>query len=338
MALGPLMLDVQGTCLTPEEVALLKNPVVGGVILFARNFIDIEQLVALVTEIRAARGELLIAVDQEGGRVQRFREGFTRLPPMQQLGALLGVGDDASSIQFIEDCGWLMAAEVMACGVDFSFAPVLDVDDCGCEVIGDRAFSADPTRVVAAASAFMRGMRQAGMATTGKHFPGHGGVREDSHLETPFDRRSMDQIRQRDLLPFTRLTGQLDAVMPAHIVFPEVDSQPVGFSPIWLQGVLRGELGFDGVIFSDDLSMKGADVAGGYGDKARSALAAGCDMVLVCNNREGAMEVIDYLAAQPLRPNPRLPTMAMKNRVSSSRLYADPRWRQTRKKLHKEQF
>lgn len=331
MVFGPLMLDLEGLSLTQEEAELLRHPCVGGVILFARNFVAIEQLTALVAEIRAVRADLLLAVDQEGGRVQRFREGFTRLPPMQRLGSPQGQLD----LALLRDCGWLMAAEVMACGVDFSFAPVLDVDDCGCEVIADRSFNADPAVATTAARAFIEGMHEAGMAVTGKHFPGHGGVRADSHLETPFDYRTLAELEARDLIPFRNLVGQLDAVMPAHIVFPAVDTLPVGFSPRWLQQILRRDCGFTGVIFSDDLSMKGADIAGGYTDKARCALQAGCDMLLVCNNRAGALEVLDYLAGRSAAVNPRLGKMASKPHFSLPQLQASERWRNTRARLEK---
>jgi beta-N-acetylhexosaminidase len=293
--IGPLMLDLEGLTLTSEEQELLAHPMVGGVIFFARNFADRAQLIALVNSVRAVDDDLLICVDQEGGRVQRFREGFTRIPPMQWLGDKL---DAETGADLLHDCGWLMAAEVLSCGLDFSFAPVLDVDRSSCEVIADRSFADDPDVVSKAAGHFIAGMHEAGMAATGKHFPGHGGVRADSHLETPYDNRALDDICQRDIKPFEKLASELDAVMPAHIVFPQIDSAAVGFSSFWLQKMLREKLGFDGVIFSDDLSMKGADVAGGYADKARSALSAGCDMVLVCNDRQGALEVLDFLESE----------------------------------------
>lgn len=332
MPIGPLMLDLEGITLTPEEQTLLRNPLVGGVIFFARNFESREQICELVGEIRAIRPELLLAVDQEGGRVQRFREGFTRLPAMQKLGDLYrGHREEGLAVCF--DAGWLMASEVLACGVDFSFAPVLDLDREHCEVIGDRAFSDDPDEMVACAGAFIAGMQSAGMATTAKHFPGHGSVVADSHLETPYDERTMEQVRKHDLIPFKRLAGEYDAVMPAHMVFPNISPDSVGFSPFWLQQILRGELDFDGVIFSDDLSMKGADVAGGYAEKANAALSAGCDMVLVCNDRPGALEVLSYLEGHQLPLSERLPAMAAKGRLDWDKLVASERYQNTRKQL-----
>ena len=323
---GSLMLDLDGTALTQDEAQLLRHPGVGGIIFFARNFSDRQQLAALVSEIRAIRPELLLAVDQEGGRVQRFRAGFTRLPPMQLLGERLEM---PGGEKLLLDAGWLMASELLASGVDFSFAPVLDVDRASCEVIADRAFSDDPTKVVAAARAFVAGMHEAGMAATGKHFPGHGGVRADSHLETPYDGRSLAELRARDLQPFAELSGLLDAVMPAHIVYPDIDGLAVGFSRFWLQTILRDELHFQGVIFSDDLSMKGADIAGGYADKARSALEAGCDMVLVCNNRQGALEVLAYLEEVAFTPSLRLAAMGARQRPDWEALVTSERWRST---------
>lgn len=332
MPAGPLMLDLDGLVLSEEERRLLRHPMVGGVIYFARNFESREQITALSSEVMRIRPELLLAVDQEGGRVQRFREGFTRLPPMATLGEYLarepGVGT-----RLLRDAGWLMAAEVLACGVDFSFAPVLDVDRDACEVIANRAFSDNPHRVADAAKLFVEGMHEAGMAATGKHFPGHGGVRADSHLETPFDGRSMDELEARDLIPFRALSGQLDAVMPAHIVFSEIDSQCVGFSRYWLEECLRGSLAFDGVIFSDDLAMKGADHAGDYARKAELAVNAGCDMVLVCNDRAGALEVLDYLERTGTVASPRLEKMKARRQWSWQELERDSRRQAIRRQL-----
>ena len=328
MTLGPLMLDLEGLTLNTSEVALLKNPYVGGIIFFARNFESREQISTLVAEIRAIRPELLLCVDQEGGRVQRFREGFTRIPSMQLLGERLGEGVSGAEA-LLRDCGWLMASELLACGIDFSFAPVLDVDKDQCKVIADRSFSDNPALTTRAAKIFIEGMHEAGMSATGKHFPGHGGVLADSHLETPFDLRSIEELRSRDLVPFSQLAVSLDAVMPAHIVFPNIDADAVGFSPFWLQEILRGELQFNGVIFSDDLSMKGADVVGGYAEKARCALRAGCDMVLVCNNREGALEVLDYLASSDPQPSTRLLNMSGRTGLEWDTLIYSDRWKST---------
>lgn len=338
MTLGPLMLDLEGSTLDAEESRLLQNPFVGGVILFSRNFESRYQITELIKAIRLIRPELLICVDQEGGRVQRFREGFTRIPPMQLLGDKLcnsaGNQDMSSRAEtLLRDSGWLMASELLACGLDFSFAPVLDVDKANCEVIADRSFSEDPEWTTRAASLFIEGMHEAGMSATGKHFPGHGGVLADSHLETPVDTRSLEELRSRDMVPFLRLSTVLDAVMPAHIVFPSVDDKAVGFSSLWLQDILRGDLQFNGVIFSDDLSMKGADVAGSYADKARCALQAGCDMVLVCNNREGALEVLDYLKGSGVAPSSRLSAMTGRTQISWDHLVGGKRWQRTSSEL-----
>jgi len=313
MIAGPLMLDLEGTALSVEDRELLRHPMVGGVIYFARNFASRQQIAALSQEIAAIRPQLLIAVDQEGGRVQRFRDGFTRLPPMQALGERFAA-NAVGGARLLRDCGWLMAAEMLAVGVDFSFAPVLDLDRDRCAVIADRAFGDDPALVSVAACHFIDGMHEAGMAATGKHFPGHGGVAGDSHLVTPFDDRDLDQLVARDMVPFRELSATLDAVMPAHIVFPAIDEHCVGFSRRWLQEILRSALGFNGVIFSDDLSMKGADHAGGYDRKTELALAAGCDMVLVCNDRPGAIEVIECLERSRAAPSPRLAKMKARRR------------------------
>lgn len=329
---GPLMLDVEGLELTDRERELLRHPMTGGVILFARNVASQQQVAALTTEIRQLRPELLLAVDQEGGRVQRFRDGYTRFPAMAKLGALLEKSPSKGEA-LLRDSGWLLAAEVIASGVDFSFAPVLDVDDCNCDVIADRSFSPDPVLATLAARFFIQGMHEAGMAVTGKHFPGHGGVTADSHLETPRDDRTLDQLRARDIKPFASLADELDAVMPAHILFPRVDSNCVGFSPYWLQSILRGELGFRGVIFSDDLSMKGADIAGSYPAKAEAALRAGCDMVLVCNNRQGAIEVLEYLENTHQIPSSRLPAMKARKHWDWEQLAGNDRRNSVRERL-----
>lgn len=326
------MMDLAGLELTPEERQLLTEPLVGGIIIFARNYATPEQLQALVKDIRSIRPELLLAVDQEGGRVQRFKTGFTLLPPMQRF---LGMyrENPQGALELVRDTGWLMAAEVLSLGLDFSFAPVLDVDDERCAVIADRSFSPDPEEVALLAGAFIDGMHEAGMACTGKHFPGHGGVTGDSHLVLPVDERPWEEIAGRDWLPFQKLASKLDAVMPAHIVFAQMDVKPVGFSSFWLQEKLRGELNFQGVIFSDDLSMEGAAAAGGYGDRAEAALDAGCDMVLVCNNRDGALEVIQRLKSRQQAYSSRLQSMARRRDWEAGELHKLPRWKQTRDRL-----
>ena len=288
------MIDLAGTELQCEESKMLSNSCVGGVILFARNFIDQKQICGLVRQIRNIKPNLLIAVDQEGGRVQRFKRGFTALPTNQRIGDLIH-GDKKQGVSLCHEIGWLMASEILACGIDISFAPVVDVDRRLSKVIGDRAFSDDPDIVVRATDAYINGMHEAGMAVTAKHFPGHGGVEADSHHEAPIDQRTLAELESRDLKPYKSLASKFDAVMPAHIKFPRIDSQSVGFSFYWLNNVLRTGYGFKGIIFSDDLSMVAANVAGTYRDRAQLALEAGCDMILICNSRLGAIEVIDYL-------------------------------------------
>ncbi len=285
---GPLMLDLAGPRLTGEERGLLQHPLVGGVILFGRNFESLAVLQELTLEIHALRRPpLLIAVDHEGGRVQRFRHGFTVLPPMRALGALWDL-DAARALETAEAAGYVLAAELRACGIDLSFTPVLDLDYGTSEIIGNRAFHRDPAAVTALAGALVAGLRRAGMAGVGKHFPGHGFVAADSHVAIPVDRRPL-QALYADLAPYRahRRMG-LAAVMPAHVIYENLDHSPAGFSSYWLRYVLRGELGFDGVIFSDDLSMEGASVAGGIKERADAALDAGCDMVLVCNSPDAA--------------------------------------------------
>lgn len=304
MALGALMLDLEGLTLTDSEKDLLKHPHVGGVILFARNFASVEQVSALVAAIRSQRAELIVAVDQEGGRVQRFREGFVKLPPMKVFGDLYE-SEPLQARTLAYQCGWLMAAEVLAVGVDISFAPILDVDTGISQVIGDRAFHADPQIAVVLLREFIRGMHDAGMAATGKHFPGHGSVAADSHIALPVDERSWAEIDSHDLRPFRELSSELQGIMPAHVIYSRIDGRPAGFSSFWLQDVLREQLRFDGVIFSDDLSMEGAVAAGSFSDRAHAALDAGCDMVLVCNHRAGAVEVLQALTARGRLPEQR---------------------------------
>jgi beta-N-acetylhexosaminidase len=283
------MLDIAGTDLTSEDRELLLHPVVGGVIIFSRNIEDRGQLCALLAKTRQLRPDLLLAVDQEGGRVQRVQDGVVRLPAMRRLGEVLH-GDEAQVASYC--LGRLMASEMLAVGFDISFAPVLDIDHGNSQIIGDRSFGCDADTVIALASAFVKGMKAAGMAATGKHFPGHGQVVADSHLELPVDKRSRDAIFSEDIKPFAALADQLGGIMPAHVVYEEMDSAPAGFSSFWLQQVLRHTLAFNGVIFSDDLSMAGARVIGSPADGCVAALDAGCDMVLVCNDRDAAAQVV----------------------------------------------
>ncbi len=296
MSLGPVMLDIAGTELSAEEHDLLRHPAVGGVILFTRNYHSPEQIAALISEIHGLREpHLLVSVDHEGGRVQRFREGFTALPAVRRLGELYD-GNRKRAKQLAEYCGFVMASELRAVGMDFSFAPVLDLDRGVSTVIGDRAFHSDPQAVADLAHSYMIGMQQAGMAATGKHFPGHGAVEADSHLALAVDERRYEDIYAEDIVPFERMCHYgMVGIMPAHVMYSAVDPAPAGFSPFWLKEVLRARLDFSGVIFSDDLSMEGASTAGGYAERARAALKAGCDVVLVCNQRAGAIEVIESL-------------------------------------------
>lgn len=293
LTLGPLMSDVEGTTLTADDRRRLLHPLAGGVILFSRNYSDPEQLSRLTGEIHALRSPaLIIAVDHEGGRVQRFREGFTAIPPMRELGRHWDASPQHAR-QLANEAGFLLAAELQAHGVDLTFAPVLDVDHGSSSVIGDRAFHSDPRAISELARALLQGFRQAGMTGVGKHFPGHGHVRADSHHEVPIDERSFEQIEAADLVPFRRLIDAgIGGIMPAHVIYPRIDDRPAGFSGIWLKQVLRERLGFGGIVFSDDLSMEAARVAGGVVARARAALAAGCDMVLVCNSPAATEEVL----------------------------------------------
>lgn len=295
LPLGPIMLDVGGLSLTDEDVRRLRHPLTGGVILFARNFSDRAQLIELTSAIHRARPGVLIAVDHEGGRVQRFKtDGFTRLPAMRKLGELwdtdvLGATKAATAV------GFVLAAELRACGVDLSFTPVLDLDFGTSGVIGDRAFHRDPRVVALLAKSVNHGLALAGMANCGKHFPGHGFVQADSHFAVPVDERELDDILSDDAAPYGWLGLGLAAVMPAHVIYPKVDKHPAGFSRKWLT-MLRKDFGFEGVIFSDDLSMEGASVAGNVIDGARAALRAGCDMVLICNAPEKADALLSGLS------------------------------------------
>ena len=294
--MGPLMLDVSGFELTHEEIDILDHPLIGGLILFSRNYYDQKQLSDIVRHIRSvARNDILIATDHEGGRVQRFRKGFSNIPAM---GSIAYQSDEnlQQSSYLCEQFGWLMAAELLAFDIDISFAPVLDIQGVS-EVIGDRSFHQQPEKIIQLGSEFIKGMQRAGMSATGKHFPGHGNVREDSHIAMPVDSRSKEDIFALDMAIFKSIhqQGLLDAVMPAHVIYPDVDNLPAGFSQIWIKQILRQELAFNGVIFSDDLSMQGAVQMGNITDRAELAITAGCDMVLVCNDPQGTIDVIDGL-------------------------------------------
>lgn len=293
---GPVMIDLEGPTITAVDRDRLLHPATGGVILFARNFESPQQVYRLVAAIHELRSpHLLVAVDQEGGRVQRFRDGFTLLPAAGRYLAHAQGDLDRAKVA-TRELGWLMAAELRAVGIDFSFAPVLDLDFGVSSVIGDRAFGRTQEQVAQLAGAWMLGAREAGMISVGKHFPGHGGVAADSHLALPVDDRPAAELAAQDLRPFRHLIDNgLEAIMPAHVVYASCDSAPAGFSPYWLRDVLRGQMQFQGAIFSDDLDMAAASAGGGFAERAAAALAAGCDMILVCNNPTGADAVLDAL-------------------------------------------
>jgi beta-N-acetylhexosaminidase len=335
VSLGPLMIDLEGTAVTPEETDLMRHPLVGGVILFTRNYADPEQLTQLVAAIHAVRGPpLIVAVDHEGGRVQRFRKGFSELPPARRIGHEFDL-EPRTGLGLARSLGWLMAAELRSVGVDISFAPDVDLDYGISEIIGDRAFHARPQVVGQLAVAYMHGMRDAGMAATAKHFPAHGAVVADSHLTLPVDRRELADMTD-DLAPYYRLIANgLPAVMMAHVLFPAVDSLPASLSSRWIRDVLRGDLRFQGVVFSDDLSMGGAAAA--YGDivtRARQALSAGCEMLPVCNNRAGVVTLLDRLNVEP-EPTSRIRLVRMhgKDGVPRQELMSVPEWKRSRELL-----
>ncbi len=291
LPLGPLMVDVGGPELSREDIELLSLPAVGAVILFRRNFESRPQVVTMINRIKSIRNPaLLIAVDQEGGRVQRFRKGFSALPAALDFGRIYDQDRDKALALSLET-GRLMARELVEVGVDFSFAPVLDCANNDSAVIGDRGFHQSPKVIRKLAGAFINGMNTAGMAATGKHFPGHGGVVEDSHAELPVDNRTLQELEDCDLIPWRNLAGRLGGIMTAHVHFPNIDDELPTYSSFWIQSILRQRLGFRGLVFSDDLSMKGAEGAGTLLQRTQRALQAGCDMALLCNDRPAANEV-----------------------------------------------
>lgn len=337
MSLGPVMLDVAGLALTDEDRKRLAHKQVGGVILFSRNYESPGQLKSLVDEIHAIRNpRLVVAVDQEGGRVQRFRDRFQSLPAVARLGELYDQDQDLA-IEYSQSFGWIMASELLYYGIDLSFAPVLDLGNPISSVIGDRAFHHKPECVSRLANAWIRGMSQAGMEAVGKHFPGHGSVEGDSHHVMPFDRREYLEIEASDIIPFRRVIDtHLAGMMMAHVVYDQVDSLAAGYSKTWIENILRQQLEFTGIVFSDDLSMSGAESVGGYAERARLALDAGCDILLVCNNSAGADEVLDSLQDYN-NPTSQLRMVRLHGKPdrSSCRLFASKEWQQATARLQK---
>ena len=307
--IGSIIVNVEGTSLTATDKVLLQHPHVGGVILFSYNYQNPEQIIAFIQEIRQVRQTpLLITVDQEGGRIQRFREGLTPLLSLGKIGEFYDICPHEIILQLSKECGWVMAAEMLALGVDVSFAPVLDINRKLNQVIGDRSFNQDPLTIVALAEWYIAGMREAGMAAIGKHFPGHGGVMEDTHTDQAIDTRSWEVLEAEDLYPFKQLiaSDHLQGIMPSHIVYRALDEQPAGFSKPWLQDVLRRRYGFTGTIFSDDLSMRAANVVGDLFERVLVARAAGCDFVLICNNPKELAGLLQKMeeTEQPLIEQP----------------------------------
>ena len=324
---GRLMISIDGMTLSSSDKDLIRNRHVGGIILFTRNFHSQPQILELCSEIKNIKNNIIIAVDQEGGRVQRFNGEYTQLPSMQVLGDYCISNNDYS---FAADIGWLMSLELIASGVDISFAPVLDVDKNTSSIIGNRSFSNKPQNVVEIASHFIQGMNEAGMQATGKHFPGHGGIKEDSHIAEPIDTRSHDDLIDNDLKPFIELKDKLSAVMTAHITYPDIDNVCVSFSEIWLKNILQNNIGFNGVIFSDDLTMKGAGNKS-MDEKAIEALNAGCDMVLVCNDYKGANLVINCFEKEDIDLNSRIGMMQKTKTFNWNDLSDTPRVIETKK-------
>lgn len=310
-----LMIDIEGPFLNQEDIELIGSPHVGGLILFERNFLDRNQITDLCFEIKSKKPEIIIAVDQEGGRVQRFKKGFSQIPPMQRLGDLVSY-DKHAGLDLCKNAGWLIASELIASGIDLSFSPVLDLDQDLSSIIGDRAFSDQIDIVIECARAFIFGMNEAGMACVGKHFPGHGSISEDSHLEKPIDRRALNEIEKKDLIPFKELINNLDGIMTAHILFPDVDERITTFSKIWIKQILREQMKFEGMIFSDDLSMEGTNEFKSFYDKTKNAIISGCEMILICNNREGAKDALKYFEENKIEASEKTFSMLMANDVS----------------------
>jgi beta-N-acetylhexosaminidase len=328
----PVILDIIGYELNEQEKEVLAHPLVAGVILFTRNYFDLIQLKELVGQIRLyAKKDIVIAVDHEGGRVQRFREGFTALP---SVGDLLHNNSMQEAKQLAYSSGWVMSSELIACDIDFSFAPVLDINGIS-DVIGNRAFAKTPEQVIQLASIYLKAMHDTGMASTGKHFPGHGNVKADSHIALPLDSRCKAEIFNKDILPFKTFidNNALTAVMPSHVVYDQCDDQPAGFSSYWLQTILRQELKFKGVIISDDLSMHGASFVGNHVTRAKSALQAGCNLILACNDSEAAISILDALTIPKIQDNSAVQQMRYKGNSSLLPLQNNPIWIENQQKI-----
>ena len=313
---GRLMLDIDGRSLSIEDKKLISNKHVGGLIFFSKNFESFQQLSNLVKEVREIKENILIAVDQEGGRVQRLNNEFTKIPSMQEIGRFAKEHNDSS---ICKDIGWLTSSELIATGIDINFAPVLDIDESTSSIIGNRAFSNNPDEVISMASDYIDGMHEAGMSSTGKHFPGHGGVVEDSHKELPEDIRQLDDLMSFDISPYIKLANKLDAIMCAHILFPNVDKDIPSFSKYWVKEILRNKINYDGLIFSDDLTMLGAGEES-CSEKARKSIQAGCDMVLVCNNRKEINGVISLFDELGIEPSERLSKMKKSTNIDWNEL------------------
>ncbi|MFL2719959.1 MAG: beta-N-acetylhexosaminidase [Gammaproteobacteria bacterium] len=326
---GRLMFDINGTCLSDEDKSLIENKHVGGLILFSRNFQSFKQIRGLIAEIKSIKENIIIAVDQEGGRVQRFNKEFSKIPSMQKISNYAKANDDDL---FLKEVGWLISSELIASGVDINFAPVLDIDEDTSSVIGDRAFANNVSEVIKMTSNFIDGMHEAGMSSTGKHFPGHGGIYEDSHTEHVEDLRLMKDLQDKDIKIYEELSKKLDAVMCAHVLFPKINRDLPSYSSFWLKETLKDNLKFEGLIFSDDLSMFGAGDES-FSDKAINSLEAGCDMILVCNNRNEVINVINALDQNNVSLSSKMSKMTKKLKVDWDNLIKSTRREAIKEKL-----
>ena len=328
---GRLMIDINGKNLSEEDKFIISNKHVGGLILFSRNFESFEQLKNLISEIHSIKENIIIAVDQEGGRVQRFKNEFSLIPSMQEISLYAKENND---MEIFTDLAWLISSELMAVGIDINFAPVLDVDEKTSSIIGDRAFSNNVSEVISYTSKYIDGMHDAGMKSTGKHFPGHGGVYEDSHLQLPIDNRSIEDLIDSDIKPYTELRDKLDIVMCGHILFPEIDSNIPSFSSTWIQDILKKELNYQGLIVSDDLSMEGA-AGENYSIKIRDSFKAGCDMAIICNNRDEVKKALSFLDDIKIEPIKNISNMKKARDVDWDKLQSNQRTMKTKDKLNK---